>query len=129
MIFIKTFRHAARSWGYEVPKGYCNEKEPPIESAKRELKEETGLMSDNFEYLGLYHESPSTIQYGLHCFIARDCKKVTDLKLEESEAISGTIAIKTFEKLPNADYKDAITEMLISQYFLKTVQTEKLEME
>ena len=63
MIFIKTFRHSARGWGYEVPKGYCNENEPPIESAKRELLEETGLISDEIEYIGLYHESPSTLQY------------------------------------------------------------------
>ena len=129
MIFIKTFRHSARGWGYEVPKGYCNENEPPIESAKRELKEETGLISDNFEYLGLYHESPSTIQYGLHCFIARDCKKVTDLELEESEAINGTITVKSFENLPKTDYKDTITEMMVAKHLLKTLQTETPEME
>ena len=96
MIFIKTFRHSTRGWGYEVPKGYCSEGEDPEICAKRELMEETGLTSDKLLYLGYYHESPSTIQYGLHCFIALDCEKVANTQLEESEVIDGMIAVKSF---------------------------------
>ena len=29
MVFIKAFRHSARGWGYEVPKGYGSETEAP----------------------------------------------------------------------------------------------------
>ncbi|MBE5757688.1 MAG: NUDIX hydrolase [Clostridiales bacterium] len=118
MVFIKTFRHSARGWGYEVPKGYCSEDEAPEICAKRELMEETGLTSDNLVYLGYYHESPSTIQYGLHCFIAYDCEKVASTQLEESEAIDGMIAVKSPRELPQSDYKDAITDMMVAQYFL-----------
>ena len=119
MVFIKTFRHSARGWGYEVPKGYCDENEDPIKSAKRELLEETGLVSDKIEYLGLYHESPSTLQFGLHCYIAWDCKQVADLNLEKTEAIAGNIKVKSCSSLPYLDYKDAITELLVAQYYLK----------
>ena len=128
MVFVKTFRNSARGWGIEVPKGYCDEKEQPIKSAERELLEETGLVSDNIEYVGLYHESPSTIQYGLHCFIARNCKKVSNLSLEESEAISGNVIVKSLKELPQLDYKDAITEMLVAQYILKNFKENEPEL-
>ena len=118
MIFIKTFRHSARGWGYEVPKGYGSETEPPETCAQRELMEETGLKSNKLVYLGLYHESPSTLQYGLHCFIALNCEKVSNTALEESEAISGSIAISSLDELPEHDYKDAISEMIVAKYNL-----------
>ena len=126
MIFIKTFRHSARGWGYEVPKGYCNENEPPIESAKRELLEETGLISNDIEYVGLYHESPSTLQYGLHCFVARNCKKIRDLNIEDAEAIAGTISVNSFEDLPKADYNDMLTELLVSKHILHETKNKNL---
>ncbi len=116
MIFIKTFRHSARGWGYEVPKGYGSETESPEICAKRELVEETGLTSDKLIYLGLYHESPSTMQYGLHCFVALDCEKTDDTQIEDTEAIKGAIAVKDIKDLPSADYKDAITEMIVAKY-------------
>lgn len=119
MVFIKAFRHSARAWGYEVPKGYGSENEAPEICAKRELQEETGLSSNNFIYLGLYHESPSTIQNGLHCFIALDCEKTANINLEDSEVIDGMIKIKSFEEMPKMGYKDALTEMMVYKYFLE----------
>lgn len=118
MVFIKTFRHSARGWGYEVPKGYGTENEKPIDCAIKELKEETGLSSPNFVYLGLYHESPSTMQNGLHCFIAMDCEKKENMQLEEFEAIDSWVCVKTFDELPKLDYNDAITEMMVYKYLL-----------
>lgn len=118
MVFIKTFRHSARGWGYEVPKGYGSQHESPESCAKRELIEETGLTSDNFIYLGYYYETPSTLQFGLHCFVALDCIKVSDVQLEESEAISGAIMVNSFKDLPKSDYKDAISELIVGKYFL-----------
>ena len=124
MVFIKTFRHSARGWGFEIPKGYGAETETPIECAKRELKEETGWTAKRFIDLGLYHESPSTMQYGLHCFIALDCEKKDDINLEYSEAIDGCVMVKSLQDLPQADYKDAITEMVVCKYLL-TKDTKK----
>lgn len=118
MVFIKTFRHSARGWGYEVPKGYGSKTETPIECAIRELKEETGLTSPNLIYVGLYHESPSTLQNGLHCFIAEDCEKKAEIELEDYETIEGCICVKSLNELQKLDYKDALTEMLVYKYLL-----------
>ncbi len=116
MVFIKTFRHSARSWGYEVPKGYGSVGEDHKECAMRELSEETGLVSSNLIDLGVYHESPSTLMYGLHCYIALDCEKRDNIKLEDSEVIDGAISVYSLNELPNSGYKDAITELLVAKY-------------
>ena len=118
MVFVKTFRHSARGWGYEVPKGYGTEDELPEICARRELLEETGLRSDNLIYLGYYYESPSTIQNGLHCFVAVDCEQQSAIELEESEVIGGMIKIKSFKDMPSTDFNDALTEMIVCKYFI-----------
>ena len=118
MIFLKNFRHSARGWGYEVPKGYGSETETPEACARRELMEETGLTSNNLIYLGYFHECPSTLQYGLHCFIALDCEKIDNTNLEETEAIAGMISVKSIKDLPPSDYKDAMSDMMVSKYIL-----------
>ena len=120
MVFIKTFRHSARGWGFEVPKGYGATGEKPLDCAKRELLEETGLSSKKFTYLGMYHESPSTMQCGLHCFVAQDCKKTSSTKLENTEVIKESIIVNSIDELPSADYKDAITEMMVYKYLSLT---------
>ncbi|MBE5738711.1 MAG: NUDIX hydrolase [Clostridiales bacterium] len=116
MLFIKTFRHSARGWGFEVPKGYGTEGEKHEDCAMRELREETGYVAGRLIDLGIYHESPSTLMYGLHCYIALDCEKIDKMTLEDSEVIDSYIAVSSLEDLPQSDYKDAITELLVSKY-------------
>ena len=116
MVFTKNFRHSARGWGYEIPKGYGSESEKPIECAIRELKEETGLTSSNFTYVGLYHESLSTLQNGLHCFIAKNCEKKDDIELEDYETIECCVYVNSLDELPKLNYNDTLTEMLVYKY-------------
>lgn len=49
---IKNFRHSTRTWEYEIPKGFVEKGETPLEGAKRELKEETGFEARDFIFLG-----------------------------------------------------------------------------
>ena len=46
------YRHALRSWAIEIPRGKMREGETPDSAAKRELKEETGLVAEKLTYLG-----------------------------------------------------------------------------
>ena len=117
MVFIHTFRHAARGWGFEVPKGYGKTDEEPETTAHRELLEETGMKAEYLEYVGLYHESPSTLQYGLHCFIAHNCTLVAKQNLEYAETIEKKLFIvSNLKNLPSSNYKDAITELLVHKF-------------
>jgi ADP-ribose pyrophosphatase len=61
--------------------------EDSLVSAKRELLEESGLVSDDWELLKTF-EPLSKIDWVIHYFIARDCRKVTDQNLDGGEKIT-----------------------------------------
>jgi ADP-ribose pyrophosphatase len=48
----RNFRHATRSWEYELPRGAVNNGETIEEAAAREVKEETGMIIDQLQLLG-----------------------------------------------------------------------------
>ena len=63
-----------------------DEGEKPLESAKRELLEESGLTSDDWELFSVY-EPVSKIEWKFYTFIARNCKKVAKPHLDPGEKI------------------------------------------
>lgn len=60
----------------------CEEGEEAIETAKRELLEETGLVSNDWELFWKYTRS-SKIDCDSHVFIARNCIRKQDQNLDE----------------------------------------------
>lgn len=67
-------------WAFDHPD------EDPILCAKRELKEETGYVSDEWKEWFRFDGSPNTIMY-VHYFIAHNCKKVSEISLDPGEKI------------------------------------------
>ena len=70
-----------------VPAGRSEAGEEPLVAARRELKEETGLESDDWELLA-ENEPASKIDWTVHTFIARNCKKTTEQALDGGEKIT-----------------------------------------
>ncbi len=69
-----------------LPGGRAEEGETELESAKRELLEETGLVSDQWILLKSY--SPATkIDWSIHLFVARNCKLHAQPHLDGGEKI------------------------------------------
>jgi ADP-ribose pyrophosphatase len=60
--------------------------EEPLETAKRELLEESGLTSEKWELFKIYHPSHK-IDWGIYLFIAKDCIKTTEPKPDAGEKI------------------------------------------
>ena len=54
-VLVRQWRHAWDESSWEVPAGTFNEAEQPIECAKRELAEETGLVASRYTSLGSVH--------------------------------------------------------------------------
>ena len=69
--------------------------EAPELTAKRELLEESGLSSDDWELIKIY-EPYHKIDWQIFLYVARDCKKVAEQKLDVGEKIE-TIEM-TFEE-------------------------------
>jgi len=52
IVLIRTYRHATRSWEYELPRGSRELNETIEDAAKREVKEETGMIIEKLTILG-----------------------------------------------------------------------------
>ena len=48
---VGQYRYALSTYEWEIPEGGCPEGEIPLEAAKRELREETGIVAANYELL------------------------------------------------------------------------------
>lgn len=68
------------------PCGLLDDGEVPLDGAKRELLEETGLVSDDWELYGSWPVG-NKISWDEHIFIARNCKKVANTKFDNGERI------------------------------------------
>jgi 8-oxo-dGTP pyrophosphatase MutT (NUDIX family) len=54
-VLVRQWRHAWEESSWEVPAGTFNEGEAPLDCAKRELAEETGLVASRYTSLGVVH--------------------------------------------------------------------------
>jgi ADP-ribose pyrophosphatase len=68
---LRQFRHAAGGWITELPAGKLDHQEPPLECARRELAEETGMTADRWDALGHFFSSPGVFTEVIHVFLAR----------------------------------------------------------
>jgi len=69
---LRQFRHAAGGWITELPAGKIDNREPPLECAKRELAEEAGVKARQWEPLGQLFSSPGVLTEVIHIFLARE---------------------------------------------------------
>ncbi|MCA9385611.1 NUDIX hydrolase [Candidatus Dojkabacteria bacterium] len=66
--------------------GRLEQEESPVEGAKRELLEETGMVASSFELISAI-QPISKIDWAVYTFIAKGCKRVQDLELDAGEKI------------------------------------------
>ncbi len=71
---------------YSLFGGRAEEGEEPLETAKRELLEESGLVSENWQLYKTYHPLHK-IDWAIYTYIAKDCKKISEPKLDPGEQI------------------------------------------
>lgn len=87
IILKKEYRYCYDEELIEVPAGVLEDGEDPLETAKRELLEETGYQSNRWTYLGKTVESSAKLTNYMYIYLAEDCKKVSSQKLDYGEDI------------------------------------------
>ncbi len=69
---VRQYRYAVSGELIEAPAGKMEPGESPIQSAMRELSEETGLEAEQWIYFGMTYPSPGFSTETLHLFLALD---------------------------------------------------------
>lgn len=98
---VGQFRYALNEYSWEIPEGGAPVGEDPIEAAKRELKEETGMTANKLTLLTKLHTSNSVTDEVGYVFLAEDLEDGEN-NLEETEA---DLKVK---KLPVAEAVDMV---------------------
>lgn len=72
---VGQYRYALGSYEWEIPEGGCPVGTDPLATARRELKEETGLVAEHWEQIMEFHLSNSvTDEYGV-AYLARGLRQ------------------------------------------------------
>ncbi|MES2680661.1 MAG: NUDIX hydrolase [Bacteroidota bacterium] len=114
---VGQWRYPLKQYSWEIPEGGGPLTEEPVDSARRELKEETGLVAKKYTELCRMHTSNSATDELAIIYLARDLE-LTEAEPEETEDIE-------VKKIPFAEaYKmvmnGEITDSLSMVAILKT---------
>ncbi len=71
---VRQFRPAVEEYTWEFPAGTVDGDETPEASARRELREEAGLESPDWLYLGNFHPDTGRMQVAAHAFFAASAR-------------------------------------------------------
>ena len=126
-ICVKQYRHGIDEITTEFPAGAIEYKEKSdvpyitskniiateddaFEAAKRELKEETGYISDNWAHLLTIPANATLSNSNVHIYCATACKKICDQDLDDTEFLNiETLTEKELlERIYGGDFKQSL---------------------
>ncbi len=87
LILIQQYRYSIDQPIYEFPAGKLEKGEPPLDCVQRELEEETGYVTNNWDMLTQIVTSPGFCDEIIHLFVAQDVERSPNPRREEDEYI------------------------------------------
>ena len=116
---LKQWRHAIQQHIWELPAGCLEPNEPALETAKRELEEETGVVAKQWRDLGTITPSPGFSNEILYFFEARELSEGT-VNLDDAEQLEAHwISIEKAKKMARSgDIIDAKSLAFFCKLFL-----------
>jgi nudix hydrolase, YffH family len=75
IVLVEQFRKPLERSLWEIPAGKLEKGEDPLDTARRELEEETGYQAGQWEHIASFYTSPGFSNELLHIYVAKGLKK------------------------------------------------------
>lgn len=109
LLMVRQWRNAIDRYTLEIPAGGLNgSDEPTGEAAIRELKEETGYLADQVQFLLRIHTTVAYCNEGIDIYLARGLKFHGDQHLDEDEFVD--VGAYSLEELVQMIYDGKIED-------------------
>ena len=121
--FVRQYRYAYGESVLEIPAGKLEEGEDPLFAAKRELEEETGVTSTDFEKIATVYPSPGYTNEKIYVYRATD-GKAGKQRLDDDEflAVEWIEEKRAKQMLFAGEFSDSKTLIALQDYFLKKAE-------
>lgn len=85
VVMIEQYRHGSSTVELEIPGGLMDAGETPVESAVRELREETGYAGENARLLGKISPNPAIMSNTCYTVLVENCRCVHPVEFDSGE--------------------------------------------
>lgn len=104
VIVVEQYKHGIGENEVDLPAGYLDEDDPsPLAGTRRELLEETGYASDDWQPLGDFVVDPNRSRNRFYYFLARNVRRVAEPCLDPTEEL-------VLHFVPLADLRDWLAQ-------------------
>ena len=119
VLLVRQYRYAYGESLYEIPAGKLEKGEAPLLAAARELEEEAGVRSQDFDLLYVCYPTPGYTNEKIYIYRANGGEKVA-AHLDEDEFLEAEYIPeeRVAEMLKNGEIRDAKTIIALQAYFL-----------
>lgn len=127
VVMVRQFRHGIKEVTLETPGGLVDRASDPLESARRELLEETGYKAREMQLLGELYPQPALFNNRFFVYLGRDAEKITSPSQDEGEDLEVVL-------IPLHDINGMIRQgeikhaLVLAAFHLLSLQTEEEEL-
>lgn len=127
VVLVRQYKHGIARELLELPAGAIDPGEEPLQTAIRELAEETGYEAQSMENVRSFVTDPTNSNSIAHVFFARNARKTAEQDLDPTEAI--TVELVTLDRLRELVRDGTIDSMphVAAIYFLLDSKFRSLE--
>ena len=107
---VGQYRFPLEAYSWEIPEGGGDPALPPIESARRELKEETGLVASEWSLIQEMHLSNSVSDERAFIFMARGLRQEEAMPEETEQLVVRRVSFdEVFEMVERGEITDSMS--------------------
>jgi len=85
---VRQYKHGIGKLSYDIPAGYLDAGEEPLDCARRELLEETGYAAEDWQHLSSLVLDTNRGPARAHLFLARGARLVAAPRLDDTEDLA-----------------------------------------